>query len=62
MSDIHCIICHHGSKDGGVKRLNEFGEEGLWACFEHRLLFERGPRPTPEVLERAMAIKAKAFS
>lgn len=62
MSDVHCVICDHASRDGGVIRLNEKGENGVWACFEHRKLFDPGLRPTTEVLERAMAIKAKTFS
>ena len=62
MSDVHCIICNEPSKDGGVIRLNEQGENGLWACLDHRPLFDKGLRPTTEVLERAMAIKAKTFS
>lgn len=62
MRDIHCIICNHAAKDGGVVRLNEKGEAGVWACFEHKALFGRELRPTTEVMERAMAIKAKTFS
>lgn len=62
MSDMHCIICNEASKDGGVIRLNETGENGLWACFVHRRFFKRGLSPTTEVLERAMDIKSKMFS
>jgi hypothetical protein len=62
MSDVHCVICDEASRDGGVIRLNDKGEAGVWACFKHRPLFERELRPTTEVLERAMEIKAKTFS
>lgn len=57
-SDVHCIVCGVGSKQGGVVRLNPPGEEGLWACFNHRHLFPR-MSSTERVIERAMAIKAK---
>lgn len=56
-----CIICEEGppQHDVAIYRLNATGEDGLWACTTCRVLFGRGLRPTTEVIERAMALKAE---
>jgi len=60
--DIHCIVCHEASRNGGVMRLNVKGETGLWSCFEHRDLFEKGLQNTDDVLTRAAELKKRLFS